>query len=373
MVGWCAHAGAWGLAESTALVDLAPWAAYRLPPPALLALVVYYGAVGGWLFAATDAASALWPNGRAVMVRRGSAAAAAIASLWILVEPVTAVAAVLYPRTTLKVTFLDVGQGDSTLVQFPGGYSLLVDAGGTPGTFDLGARVVAPALWAAGVRHLDTLEITHGDLDHIGGAPSVLRDFLPRDVWYGAPVPPHALTAALREQVEAAGAAWRTMQAGDQVRMGGADLHVWHPPPPGWERQDVRNDDSIVVEVRFGGVSIVLPGDVTREVEKVIARKFEPAPFRVLKAAHHGSASSSSFEFVDALDPKAVVFSSGRDNPFGHPAPQVVARYRRSGAAILRTDRDGEITLETDGTTVEVTTYTGRRMAWPMASAASTQ
>lgn len=364
MVGWFAHLGAWGLAESATLVDLAPWVSYRLPPPSPLALVIYYGAVGGWLFAATETALAMWPNGRARMLRRASGVVAASAAVWILVEPVSAATDALNRSTTLRVTFLDVGQGDSTLVQFPGGHSLLVDAGGGTETFDLGARVVAPALWASGVRQLDTLEITHGDSDHIGGAPSVFRDFTPRDVWYGVPVPPHELTSTMRAQAEAGGAVWRTLQAGDHVQVGGADLHVWHPPVPDWERQDVRNDDSIVIEIRFRGVSIVLPGDISREVERAIAPKFEPASLRIIKAAHHGSVTSSAFEFLDALRPKVVVFSSGRDNPFGHPAPPVVRRYQRIGATILRTDQDGEIELETDGTWVKISTYRGRKYEW---------
>lgn len=364
LAGWFAHVGAWGLAESANLIELAPWLAYRLPPASLVAILLYYVALGGWLFAMTDRAQAMWSNGRAVVLRRIAAALAIVAALWILVDPVTATRGALNLDRTLRVTFLDVGQGDSTLVQFPGGHSLLIDVGGGTDTFDLGGRIVSPALWASRVRRLDTLEITHGDGDHIGGASSVFADFLPRDVWYGVPVPPHEPTAVLRTQVEAAGAVWRTLQAGDHLRIGGAEVHVWHPPLPEWERQDVRNDDSIVLEIRFGGASIVLPGDIGREIEDAIAAKFEPAGFRVLKAAHHGSATSSSAEFLDALRPTAVLFSCGRDNVFGHPAPQVVRRYEQRGAAIFRTDQDGAIGLETDGKWVKMRTYRGRTLEW---------
>ena len=365
-VGWLAHAGAWGLAESATLVDLAPWLSYRLPPPSFVAIIVYYVALAGWLFAATDPAQARWPRGRAVLVRRAVGSIAIASALWILVEPVSATSEALHSGTTLRVTFIDVGQGDSTLVQFPGGYSLLVDTGPGTDTFDLGGRIVAPVLWAARVRHLDALEITHGDGDHIGGAASVFRDFSPRDVWYGDPVPPHEPTTALRAQADTAGAIWRTLQAGDHLRAGGAEIHVWHPPPPDWERQKVRNDDSIVIEIRFGGVSLVLPGDISREIEQQIAPKLEPAGFRVLKAAHHGSATSSSFEFLNALRPTVVVFSCGRDNPFGHPAPQVVRRYERLGTTILRTDHDGAVSLETDGKWVRIKTYRGKTFEWEL-------
>ena len=366
--GWLAHAGAWGLAESATLIELAPWLAYRLPPAPLAVIILYYLALGGWLFARTDRAQARWPNGRAVVLRRTLSAVAVAAALWILIDPIRATVEAFNLGRTLRVTFLDVGQGDSTLVQFAGGHSLLVDAGGGTDAFDLGGRIVSPALWASGVRRLDTLEVTHGDADHIGGASSVSADFLPGDVWYGVPVPPHGPTVALRMQTDAAGAVWRTVQAGDHLRIGRAEIQVWHPPPAEWERQDVRNDDSIVVEIRFGGVSIVLPGDISRDVENAIASKFEPAAFRVLKAAHHGSATSSSAEFLDALRPTAVVFSCGRDNTFGHPAPQVMRRYQRLGTTIFRTDQDGAITLETDGTQVMIKTYTGRVLRWQIPS-----
>jgi competence protein ComEC len=299
-----------------------------------------------------------------VVVRRAAGSITIASALWILVEPVSATSEALRFGSTLRVTFIDVGQGDSTLVQFPGGHSLLVDAGPGTDTFDLGGRIVAPVLWASRVRHLDALEITHGDTDHIGGASSVLRDFSPSDVWYGDPVPPHEPTTALRAQADAAGATWRTLQAGDHLRAGGAEIHVWHPPPPDWERQTVRNDDSIVIEIRFGGVSIVLPGDISREIEQQIAPKLEPAGFRVLKAAHHGSATSSSFEFLNALRPSVAVFSCARDNPFGHPAPQVVRRFERLGTTILRTDHDGAVSLETDGKWVTVTTFRGKILKW---------
>ena len=105
-----------------------------------------------------------------------------------------------------------------------------------------------------------------------------------------------------------------------------------HPPLPEWERQRVRNEDSIVLEVRLGQVSIVLPGDIGREGEQVVVPRLEPGRLVILKAPHHGSATSSTPPFLAALRPAAVIFSCGRDNRFGHPHPAVVARYRAIGA-----------------------------------------
>jgi competence protein ComEC len=260
----------------------------------------------------------------------------------------------------LRVTFLDVGQGDATLVQFPTGESMLVDAGGLPGgSIDPGERYVAPAVWALGVRKLDVLALTHGDPDHIGGAASVIRDLRPREVWEGVPVPPHAPLGELREAARRARSDWRTILRGARRTIGGVDLAARHPPPPDWERQSVRNDDSLVLDLRFGAVSIVLPGDIGQDVEAEAVRDIPPAPLRVVKVPHHGSAASSSDVFVRTLAPSVAIVSAGRGNRFGHPAPRVVARYRAAGAAVFRTDRHGAVTVETDGRRLRVHTMTG--------------
>ena len=263
----------------------------------------------------------------------------------------------------LRVTFIDVGQGDAAIVQFPNGRTLSVDAGGIAATsFDIGSRVVSPTYWALGVRRLDYMSITHGDPDHIGGAASVFRDFKPAEIWEGVPVPQHEPTKRLRALADSAAVSWRTLQSGDRMQIGSVSILVHHPPPPDWERQRVRNDDSEVLEIRYGGVSFVFTGDIGRETEQSIAASFEQAPIRILKVPHHGSATSSSIEFLRALHPDIAVISDGRGNPFGHPVPLVVDRYRSIGAAIYRTDLDGAVTVETDGKTVRVHTFTNRRL-----------
>jgi competence protein ComEC len=131
-------------------------------------------------------------------------------------------------------------------------------------------------------------------------------------------------------------------------------VRAWHPPPPDWERQRVRNDDSLVLEIRYGDVSIVLPGDIGRDVEAGLTPVMPPARVRVLKVPHHGSATSSSMPFLAALRPQIAIVSCGRANRFGHPSPAVLARYRQVGAAVYRTDLQGAITITTDGRTVNV-------------------
>jgi len=141
------------------------------------------------------------------------------------------------------------------------------------------------------------------------------------------------------------------------------EVTAWHPAPADWERQRVRNDDSLVLEVRWKDVSILLTGDIGRDIERDLVASIPPSPLRVLKVPHHGSLTSSSRDFVQALAPRVAVFSVGRSNHFGHPAPDVLQRYRDVGAAIFRTDQDGAVMVDTDGTSLNVHTFTGRTLS----------
>ncbi len=126
--------------------------------------------------------------------------------------------------------------------------------------------------------------------------------------------------------------AWRALQQGDRLDLGGVELRVHHPPLPDWERQKVRNDDSLVIELRYGQVSMLLTGDIGREVEQALIPTLDLLPIVVLKSPHHGSGTSSSEEFINAIKPRVVVISCGRANPYGHPLPYVLERYRSVGA-----------------------------------------
>ena len=139
-------------------------------------------------------------------------------------------------------------------------------------------------------------------------------------------------------------------------------LRVWNPPTPTWERRRVRNDDSIVLEIVYDRVSIVLPGDIGPDVERELAQVAWPTNvLRILKAAHHGSARSSTAAFLNALAPRVAIISAGRGNTFGHPAPEVIDRLESIGARVYRTDRQGQITLESDCQSVFVRTFTDEK------------
>ena len=350
--GWIAHLGAAGLVASADLVRFAPVLTYRVAPPSWIAVAVYYAAAVTW-----------WLVKRGRIVSRAAATIAAGAAIWILMDPRTLMASRGDGR--LHVTFLDVGQGDSAFVVFPHGSTLVVDAGGLSFTsaFDIGDRVVAPVVRDAGFRRLDYVALTHGDPDHIGGALSVLREFRPREVWEGIPVPRSEPLTRLRLAAEASGAKWANVYRGSRVVVDEVDIVARHPAPADWERQKVRNDDSLVLELRWRDVSVLLTGDIGKAVEGDVASATPPARLRIVKIPHHGSLTSSTAAFLEAIRPTIAIASAGRANHFGHPVPEILQRYRDAGAEVFRTDRDGAVTVETDGNSIDVRTLTGRRVS----------
>lgn len=344
-----AHLATVVLLESAALLDLAPWLSWRVPPSSLWWTTAYYAAVAGALLARPP----YWP-------RRWAGAAAALLIV-IVSAPFVSIAR---PHAGwMRVSMLDVGQGDAILVQLPHGRSLLVDAGGTPGgTYDVGGRVVTPAVWALGERRINYLALSHGDLDHVGGARRVVDDLSPEEIWEGIPVETSHELQALRGDAHARRIVWRRLLTGHEVELGAVQIRVRHPAPPDWQRVRVRNDDSLVLEVRYGDVSFLLTGDAGQEFEgapPLASPHGAPPRIRVLKVAHHGSRTSTSVSFLAAYSPRVALISTSAANMFGHPAPQVIARLHEHDVHVYRTDRHGAVIVETDGREVRVRAVAG--------------
>ncbi|MDP2054795.1 MAG: DNA internalization-related competence protein ComEC/Rec2, partial [Acidobacteriota bacterium] len=377
LAGLATHLAVRGLIDSAALVDLAPWLTWRVPSPSMAVVAAYYICLIAAVFyheghEGSHEGREPTPFGiqksllRVLRDVTSRASWLAIALFtWIAIAPPTLARS--FGDGRLHLTVMDVGQGDAMLVTLPNGRTLMVDSGGVSlrGDFDIGDRVIGPALRARGIVRLNYLAITHSDPDHIGGAASLVKDFTPREVWAGTFVANHAPTVKLQGASDRNRSAWRWLQQGDRLELGGVELRVHHPPLPDWERQKVRNDDSLVIELRYGQVSMLLTGDIGREVEQALIPTLDLLPIVVLKSPHHGSGTSSSQAFLDAVNPDVVVISNGRGNPYGHPVPHVLERYRGSGAQVLRTDQDGQIELATDGRSLTARTFTGRRLSAP--------
>lgn len=344
--GRACAAGARALLDSARLVDVVPALSWRIAAPP------------GWLVAsyATALAALIW--GRTRVVRKIAAAGAGMAALGIaLSAPARATAA----DARLQVTMVDVGQAEAIGIRLPSGGAWLVDAAGPGGAFDIGDRVLVPALIARGMSRLDALFVTHPDADHVGGAGAVIADLAPSRLLEGVAPARDAERDVLMAAASRAGLWVEALRAGGSIARGAVRVNVLHPPAPDWERQRARNDDSLVLEIVMGNVAVILTGDIGEGVEWEIAGRLTPGTLRVLKIAHHGSRSSTSRAFVEAVRPAAAIVSAGRGNMYGHPHPAVLARLAAAGVAVFRTDRDGQIDVATDGRVVEIATWSGRR------------
>ena len=327
------------LLASSSAAELLPWLSPRHPSPAPWVWLIYAGLLAG-----------AWRSRRPWLASAGLCLAVGLWANWPAARPAG--------DGRLRLMVLDVGQGEAMLLRLPTGESILIDAGGGGSAgAEIGERVVAPALWAQGIRRLDALLITHGDPDHAGGGPVILRDFVPGGLWTGIRVGGHAPTRRLEQSAHAAGVPEVRLTSGDRHRFGEVQVRVLHPPVAGWERPRVRNDDSVVLEVRYREVSLLLTGDAGATIERGILGTLEPARLRVLKVGHHGSRTSTSPELLARWAPHVAVISCGRGNSFGHPAPDVLARLHAAGTPVYRTDRDGEVTIETDGHALTVSTF----------------
>jgi competence protein ComEC len=280
----------------------------------------------------------------------GCLAAALALSIWPWVKP---------GDGRLRVTFLDVGQGDAILVELPEGPRLLVD-GGPAGArrLDVGERVVAPFLWNLPAARLDAIAVSHSDPDHSGGLRAVLTRFRVSELWENGrwgPGSEDTLRAA-----ERSGACRRTLVAGQRIWLGSALVTVLNPdgtlsldePPPKGE-----NEESLVLRLDWRGFSLLLTGDLGRPGEDRVLASRAPVRALALKVGHHGSRFSSTDDFLAATRAAVAVISVGARNPFRHPTPEALARLEAAGARIYRTDRDGAVILETDGVTLWITRW----------------
>lgn len=281
------------------------------------------------------------------------------------------------PSGRLRVDFLDVGQGDSALVTMPDGTTLLIDGGGRPffrptvrtdqGTeaepFEpdirsIGERVVSEYLWWRGLDRVDYILATHADADHIDGLNDVARNFRVRAALVArAPRSDHE-HARFAQTLTNEGVPMFMIGRGDTLRFGPVVVEVLWPAPGENINAPSTNDDSVVLRLRMGERTFLMTGDIERRAEAaLVATSAERLPSDVVKVAHHGSKTSSTEAFVAATHPKLAIISVGLASPYGHPRPEVLERWRTSGAQVLTTGERGTITVSTDGQDLKVETF----------------
>jgi competence protein ComEC len=279
------------------------------------------------------------------------------------------------PDGNLRVDFLDVGQGDSALLTFPGGETLLVDGGGRPGPFrqaaaavgdeerferdtrSVGEAVVSEFLWQRGLDHVDYILATHADADHIDGLNDIARNFQVRAALVartpnGDPEFVRFSETLLDQRVPI-----QIIGGGDQLRIGNVIVSVLWPPSESSSDLPSQNNDSIVLKVLFGERSFLLTGDIEARAEQALTPFANTLRANVVKVAHHGSKTSSSAEFIAAAQPRYAVISVGQTSIFGHPNPEVVKRWEAAGVQVLRTGNSGTITFVTNGKDLRLETF----------------
>jgi competence protein ComEC len=253
----------------------------------------------------------------------------------------------------LEITAIDVGQGESLLIITPEGKSLLLDSGGLLGfsrsEFGIGEEVTSSYLWNRGIDHLDAVGFSHAHSDHLQGMRAVIANFRPRELWMGADAD-NSLTHGVQQACGEYGVTVRRHFTGDEFDFGGAKFEVLAPARDIEINARDLDDSSMVIRVSYGDNAIILPGDSHKKVEEQLASKSISAD--VLKVGHHGSATSTSAEFLAAVHPKFALISAGRNNQFRHPRPEVLKRLADAKVKTYRTDLFGPVTFYLDGKTV---------------------
>ena len=263
----------------------------------------------------------------------------------------------------LRLTFLDVGQGDAIMIQFPDGRVWAVDAGGLrvdtsrpeeASPFDIGEAVVSRFLWSRWVVALDRIVLTHPHQDHAGGVPVLLQNFSTSRLDYGDagadPAQAHILETARKMRVPV-----HPASKGELYRLAGVQVDILNPA--GNRPARSLNDGSIVLHLRYGRFSALLAGDLEGTGETEVLASNRELGSQLLKVAHHGSRNATFDRLLERVRPRWAVISVGRRNPFQNPSWETLLRLRRHGARNLLTMEQGAVFFETDGMNYVLSSY----------------
>jgi len=265
----------------------------------------------------------------------------------------------------MKVTFIDVGQGSSTLIQLPGGKNILLDGGGTYGNvFDIGKYVIAPFLWHERINTIDIVILSHPHPDHLNGLITVLSNFDVKEVWTNVEKGDFETYEEFMTIIREKKIIHRIVsEKYADTLINGITLSVFNPFTPmnmnnNLPRKfDMTNNDSLIVKLSFEKVSFLLPGDISEPSETRLVNSRHNIRSDVLLVPHHGGFTSSTKPFLDKVQPKFAIVSCGFENVFNNPHPDVLKRFSRIDAKIIRTDIHGAISMTTDGTNITYSTF----------------
>ena len=316
-------------------VSWIPGGEWHLAAPSLPSLLAFYGCLGAmWIASKQDRTR--WIAGITMVLLLG----------WWLWSP-----RLWIDGDRFRITFLDVSQGDSAVLELPDGQVVLIDGGGSYERFDMGRGIVAPYLWNRGIRTIEYVIGTHPQLDHVGGLAYILRHFAVQHYWGTGDVRDEPFYQRLQDALAGRELSEHVArQHHDVVTIGKCRLEVLNPPEGaeqqggGGRRQGHRlNNRSIVTVLTCGPHTVLFTADVEAEALMRMSREHATAPVNLVKVPHHGAASSFQMDWLERVSPQYAVISVGRHNAYGHPASGVLQAYTDRGISLYRTDRDGGV------------------------------
>jgi competence protein ComEC len=276
-------------------------------------------------------------------------------------------------RGELKITVLDVGQGDGIVIESPSGHAIVVDGGpgadtDAPDVKTAGDTVMVPYLRHEGINTIDVMVLTHPHDDHVGGLAAVLHSEHVLSILDGTVLPlPTQHYRDFLMTIKAMHIKYRKARRGTKLNLGdGVTIDCLSPPSSGLPfgndlSNSTINNYSAVLRVSYGTTHIMLDGDAQRDAEDNMIANYPPAFLKadVLKTGHHGSRNASSPEWLAVVKPEYAVISCGRHNHFGHPNNETLFRLAAARAHTFRTDQDGAVTILSDGSHVKVFSFLG--------------
>lgn len=327
------------LIKSTKLISQIPYSNITVITPHLISIVIIYTIIFlGYYIARSPKLRKKLKVNKKLMIKT----IAIVLSITII-----SVATLnLLEEKKLKLYFVDVGQGDCTYLKTPSGKNILIDGGGNRDKekYDVGKKVLLPYLLDRRVKKLDYIIVSHFDADHATGVAQILgkidvssiiltRQLEENDIYR------HILSIAKEKKIKLI-----YVKEGDVLKIGGIKISIIHPENKLMINNPM-NNNSIVCKVEYNSFSMLLTGDIEMEAEELILRKNINLKADVLKVAHHGSKTSTTGEFLKAINPKVALIGVGKNNNFGHPSNEVIQRLKENGTRIYRTDENGEISI----------------------------
>ena len=340
------------------LVSMLPGGEWHVAAPSVLTMLLFYCCLG-----------LLWQRVGGAAFRWAAGAGMLFVLLWWAWSP-----RMFLDGERFRVTFLDVGQGDSAVLELPDGQVVLIDGGATYERFDMGRAVVAPFLWNRGIHAIDQIIGTHPQLDHVGGLAWVVRHFIVKRYWGSGETRQEPFYRRLQESLASQGLEEIVAREGQEIVSSGPCRLVILNPPAGEPLGEllheshvgghVLNNSSVVTRLTCGNHTMLFAADVERDGLSRMKSAPSHGPVDVLKVPHHGAASSLNRDWLASIHPRYAVFSAGRHNPYRHPAAAVLDAYGLEGSTVLRTDHDGGVWFTGRVSDSTLAVHRTRELAW---------